>query len=554
MRDQIWFQRAQGLLPTGYAISKAGVARGRSVVTATPVFVDGKFLAGGRDLMALRVCWLNDAGESHFACLPVADVISGRWQWGLELARLGIEAGAHNHKALAGYLMACSLKAPAYQCQLHAGWGGGSDGTASFAFPYVGMDTEGEPILADPLEQLDPSALYMLERPAETLFATRGNLETWMKACSRICKGSPLAALAVHASILSPLLKLMGGEPFAILWSGRSGCGKGTAVSLAASVWGNPALGGFLQSWGQPAPSWVADLPVCLDNLLLSDTRRTSAGIQEMLLSRRNVMVLASGLATVDDLPGEESIKSRLMRTWGRPFSPRLTVQDIADFRATLAANHGHFGDEFLRRLMKHRGQWPRWFEDWAVAERRSWRVAAAQMPEHVQALSSHCADLLTASRVVQALFPGFLDPDALKGALWAILLMEGSPRRSVEAGAVAVQEFCTTNAERLYDPTRLARRPQPDDGWIGAYDARRRVWVLRSVVDDLLRSIGLNPTDTVGEWTRMGGLVIVESGRAWNTVPLGPEGQKGRAIAFKRGFPSSQPVVTPRKAATSPQ
>lgn len=539
MREQIWFQRAKSLLPTGYAISEAGVARGRSTVTTTPVFVDGKFLAGGRDLVALRVCWLDEAGKSRFACLPVKDVVSGKWQWGLELARLGIEAGAHNHKALAGYFMACSLKAPAFSCQLHAGWGGGDDGTASFSFPYVGMDREGEPVLADPLEQLDPGIVYMLDRPEETLFASRGNLEAWMQACGQMCAGSPLAALAVHAAILSPLLKLMGSEPFAILWSGRSGCGKGTAVALGASVWGNPALGGYLQSWGQPAPSWLADLPVCRDNLLLSDMRRTCAEIQETLLTRQNVMFLATGLDVVQDLVGEESLKSRLMRTWGRPFAPHLTVQDIASFRATLMENHGLFGDEFLRRLAKRRNLWPRWFEDWAVEERHSWRVAASRLPEYVQALASHCADLVTASRVVQALFPGFLDPDALKRALWTILLMEGSPRRSVEAAVISVQEFCNVNAHRIYDPAKIGPPPAcPEDGWIGAYDSHRRVWVLRSVVDKVIRAIGLHPNDTVGEWTRMGGLVIVESGRAWNTIPLGNEGQKGRAISFKRGFP----------------
>lgn len=112
------------------------------------------------------------------------------------------------------------------------------------------------------------------------LYATVGNHGSrteWLKTAMECRRQSVTARIMLAASFASPLLSVVGSLPFfAHLWGIDSGTGKTVALMLAASVWGNPALGSYVQTFNgtqvgqERTAAFLNHLPVCLDELQLT--------------------------------------------------------------------------------------------------------------------------------------------------------------------------------------------------------------------------------------------------------------------------------------------
>ena len=79
------------------------------------------------------------------------------------------------------------------------------------------------------------------------------------------------------ASFASPILSLVGSLPFFVhLWGVDSGTGKTVGLMAAASVWGNPALGSYIQTFNatqvghERTAAFLNHLPMCIDELQLT--------------------------------------------------------------------------------------------------------------------------------------------------------------------------------------------------------------------------------------------------------------------------------------------
>ena len=79
------------------------------------------------------------------------------------------------------------------------------------------------------------------------------------------------------ASFASALIKKIGGLCFFVhLWGVESGTGKTVALMLAASVWGNPAIGQYVQTFNatqvghEKTAAFLNNIPMCIDELQLS--------------------------------------------------------------------------------------------------------------------------------------------------------------------------------------------------------------------------------------------------------------------------------------------
>lgn len=99
----------------------------------------------------------------------------------------------------------------------------------------------------------------------------------WLHAARWARRSSVTARLMLAASFASPLLSVIGALPFFVhLWGVDSGTGKTVALMLAASVWGNPALGKYIQSFNSTVvgqeftAAFLNQLPLCLDELQLA--------------------------------------------------------------------------------------------------------------------------------------------------------------------------------------------------------------------------------------------------------------------------------------------
>lgn len=114
------------------------------------------------------------------------------------------------------------------------------------------------------------SALFSAIRPA-------GDFEAWRRCAVQCRQESLTAQIMLAASFASVLIKSIGALPFFVhLWGGDSGTGKTVALMLAASVWGDPELGGYPQTFNatvvghEKTAAFLGNIPMCIDELQLS--------------------------------------------------------------------------------------------------------------------------------------------------------------------------------------------------------------------------------------------------------------------------------------------
>ncbi len=111
-----------------------------------------------------------------------------------------------------------------------------------------------------------------------------GNEFVWKDIARRCRKMSTTARIILSASFASILLEPLGALPFFVhLWGSDSGTGKTVALMLAASAWGNPALGEYISSFNattvgcEYTAAFLNHLPLCLDELQLAKDDRGRA-------------------------------------------------------------------------------------------------------------------------------------------------------------------------------------------------------------------------------------------------------------------------------------
>lgn len=101
---------------------------------------------------------------------------------------------------------------------------------------------------------------------------TRGNLAEWIDYVAPLRKNLQLR-LVMAASFASPLIELIGENPFVLHIYGGTGAGKTVALMVAMSVWGDPAMGKLTRTMNMTQNSMLStaaflrNLPFCGDEL-----------------------------------------------------------------------------------------------------------------------------------------------------------------------------------------------------------------------------------------------------------------------------------------------
>lgn len=108
-----------------------------------------------------------------------------------------------------------------------------------------------------------------------------GSREAWYALARDIRRGNVMARVVLAASFASVLVQPCGALPFFVhLWGGESGTGKTVALMLAASVWGNPEPGRYIQTFNstvvgrEKLAAFLNHLPLCVDELQLARDAR----------------------------------------------------------------------------------------------------------------------------------------------------------------------------------------------------------------------------------------------------------------------------------------
>ena len=193
----------------------------------------------------------------------------------------------------------------------------------------------------------------------------KGSQTEWLKIALECRKMSVTARILLAASFASPLLSVVGSLPFFVhLWGVDSGTGKTVALMLAASVWGNPAVGSYTQTFNgtqvgqERTAAFLNHLPMCLDELQLTKNSKGQSNF--------DVYQLAQGVGRAR---GKKSGGVEMVPTWSCCFlttgeSPITSgsagagavnrVIDIECTSGTVAIRDGHR----VSGVLKHNFGW----------------------------------------------------------------------------------------------------------------------------------------------------------------------------------------------------
>lgn len=114
-------------------------------------------------------------------------------------------------------------------------------------------------------------------------FKPTGDEGKWMEIARSVRNGNSIPArIALAAGFAGPLVKLLNALPFFVHLWGDKGCGKTVGLMLAASIWGNPEVGGYAKTFSGTKVSmelyaaFCCNLPIFFDELqVINDNRRS---------------------------------------------------------------------------------------------------------------------------------------------------------------------------------------------------------------------------------------------------------------------------------------
>lgn len=201
-----------------------------------------------------------------------------------------------------------------------------------------------------------------------------GSFEEWQKCIRKVRKGNIAAKIVIAASFASALVHPLGGLPFFVhLWGAESGTGKTVALMAAASVWADPQIGRYIQTFNSTTvgherlAAFLNSLPVIIDELQLSKdhkgksnfdvyklaegvgkTRGNRSGGIDMTPTWQNC-ILTSGESPITAMNAGAGAKNRVLELECSP--ENRIVEDGHGVSTVLKKNFGHAGKMFIDLL-----------------------------------------------------------------------------------------------------------------------------------------------------------------------------------------------------------
>lgn len=202
-----------------------------------------------------------------------------------------------------------------------------------------------------------------------------GDYETWKKIAQKCRENSLTARIFLAASFASVLIQPLGGLPFFVhLWGVDSGTGKTVALMLAASVWGSPEMGEYIQTFNSTSvghertAAFLNSLPFLIDELQLSKERNgkskfdvyqlaqgvgrsrgTKTGGIERTPTWRNTILTTGESPIVGNSAGAGAV-NRVIDI--ECTANNVVIADGMTVSATLKQNYGFAGRDFVQKVM----------------------------------------------------------------------------------------------------------------------------------------------------------------------------------------------------------
>ena len=318
---------------------------------------------------------------------------------------------------------------------------------------------------------------------------------------------SVTAKIVLAASFSSPLLQPLGCLPFFVhLWGVDSGTGKTVALMVAASVWGDPAVGSYVKTFDGTAvgmektAAFLNNLPLCLDELQLAKDAKGKTNFDVYRLAQGVGRTRGNRSGGVDKTPTWQNC---ILTTGESPLTgqasgagavnrvidieckaDRVVIRDGMRVSGAVKRNFGHAGKAFVEKLYAAGDDVPQ-----EITERYQelFRALSAQDTTEKQAMAA-AAVVLADELACRWIFNGTEQPITVEQISEFL-----ASKAAVSAGERAYKYLCdwvTQNSNKLIGKSETM-------DVLGALE-EYRAYIIRSVFERVLQDAGYSVGATV--------------------------------------------------------
>nr|DAN04500.1 MAG TPA: active helicase ring shaped helicase [Caudoviricetes sp.] len=328
---------------------------------------------------------------------------------------------------------------------------------------------------------------------------SRGSETKWLETAADVREMSTTAKIILAASFASVLLEPLNCLPFFVhLWGVDSGTGKTVALMVAASVWGDPAVGAYVKTFDgtvvgmEKTAAFLNNLPFCLDELQLAKdskgrttfdvyklaqgvgrTRGNRAGGVDLTPTWRNC-ILTTGESPLTGTASGAGAVNRVIDIECK--SAQAVIKDGMRISGAVKRNYGFAGRKFVERLYQ-----PGVIDRVSERYRELFRILSDRDTTEKQAMAA-AAIILADELACQWIFSG-QQPLTIEQVSEFL-----ASKAAVSAGDRGYKYLCdwvTQNSNKL-----CGRSENPNIEVLGALEDGR-AYIIRSVFERILQDAG---------------------------------------------------------------
>lgn len=328
---------------------------------------------------------------------------------------------------------------------------------------------------------------------------SRGSETKWLETAAEVREMSTTVKIILAASFASVLLEPLNCLPFFVhLWGVDSGTGKTVALMVAASVWGDPAVGAYVKTFDgtvvgmEKTAAFLNNLPFCLDELQLAKdskgrttfdvyklaqgvgrTRGNRSGGVDLTPTWRNC-ILTTGESPLTGTASGAGAVNRVIDIECK--SAQAVIKDGMRISGAVKRNYGFAGRKFVERLYQ-----PGVIDQVSERYRELFRILSDRDTTEKQAMAA-AAIILADELACQWIFSG-QQPLTIEQVSEFL-----ASKAAVSAGDRGYKYLCdwvTQNSNKL-----CGRSENPNIEVLGALEDGR-AYIIRSVFERILQDAG---------------------------------------------------------------
>ena len=335
---------------------------------------------------------------------------------------------------------------------------------------------------------------------------SRGSETKWLETAAEVREMSTTVKIILAASFASVLLEPLNCLPFFVhLWGVDSGTGKTVALMVAASVWGDPAVGAYVKTFDgtvvgmEKTAAFLNNLPFCLDELQLAKdskgrttfdvyklaqgvgrTRGNRSGGVDLTPTWRNC-ILTTGESPLTGTASGAGAVNRVIDIECK--SAQAVIKDGMRISGAVKRNYGFAGRKFVERLYQ-----PGVIDQVSERYRELFRILSDRDTTEKQAMAA-AAIILADELACQWIFSG-QQPLTIEQVSEFL-----ASKAAVSAGDRGYKYLCdwvTQNSNKL-----CGRSENPNIEVLGALEDGR-AYIIRSVFERILQDAGYSPAAVI--------------------------------------------------------